>query len=137
MSIATQQTLKQFAGQYMLTIKAKPAKDQSGAYTKLHTVYKIKIKSPLLPGKLKCKFTTSRKGDLPIEDILSCLKLDAMTVHPEYAEYETGMDFAYTMGYDNIRQGVKVWESCQAELAKMQQYFGEAPLLQLFDCEAL
>jgi len=137
MTTTTQQTLKQFADDYMLTLKVKRAKDQSGAYTSAHVVYKVKIKSPILPGKLKVTFTTPRTDNIPIEDILSCLKLDSMMVHPDYAECQDAAEFAQTYYLNEFRQGMNIYNACQDQLTQLLEFFGEGGFEALVDCEAL
>jgi len=137
MTTSTQQTLAQFADDYMLTLKVKRAKDQSGAYTPAHVVYKVKIKSPILSGKLKTNYTAPRTGYIRIEDILSCLKLDGMMVHPDYAECQDAAEFAQTYYLNEFQQGIEVYNACQKQLAHLMEFFGEGGFEALVDCETL
>lgn len=119
---------------YLLSAKVKEAKDQSSAFTCEHVVHQVKIKSPILSGKLKTEFTFNPSHtDFELQDLLICLQLDIMSVHPDYS---LGLhDFLDNYYPDDTRKGLEVYEACVKSTNKAIEFFGPCGIEDLLSCE--
>ena len=128
-----------FIDKYGLTMKIKPLEGKLDKFCTLkHVVYKVKIKSNILGGKLKTEFTTAGKPEL--DEILNCLLMDASGADYSFKEFCNEFGINGTSDTHDVfavmEQNQRCYDGCIKEKAQLEEFFGVV-LDELMECEQL
>ena len=129
----------EFIDRYLLSIKWKVAKNQDDLITPDHVRYVCKIRSPIISGKLKTEFQQHADHSVQLDRVLQCLQCDTSAVHPDYG-YPDLAEFVKYWGFDGsdgqtLDAALTCHAGCMRSLSLCADYFGEAGLADLMECE--
>jgi hypothetical protein len=122
---------QQFIDRYMLTLSIKEADEQVGLITPEHVLYTVKLKSPLLKGKVKLPYQFNPKYTKfdAVEFVantardMTCSPLSGYTLEDMVAE----------IGDNGTLQTIKLWESIILYANSLFAYFGEGGIADLLN----
>jgi len=115
-------TGQEFVDAYLLTMEVKQVKwpENEKKWASTCVRYKIKIRSAILPGKLKTHYCMGMESKVELLDVLGCLQLDVRS-----GEYSL-KEFLSEFGYEDYQDGIDVHAKCVEQKDKLLKFFGIA-----------